>query len=169
MRKVCPSCEWRRYDNPTPVVAGIVELVEPQRIAEGKEANFVLVRDQQWPADWFGLVTGFLEAYEDPAEGIVREVKEELGLDATLERLVGAYAWSPMNEIILCYHVRAHASPEDIVLDKNELADFKIVPESALRPWGFGTGDGLRDFLHDRGHDVSGYSSGVPSGLPSKL
>ena len=61
MRRVCLAggCGYIHYDNPTPVVAGIVEL----------GSNVVLVRNRGWPADWYGLVTGFLERGETAEKG----------------------------------------------------------------------------------------------------
>ena len=75
-RKACPSesCDFVYWGNPTPVVAGIVE----------RAGRVVLVRSHGWPQDWYGLVTGFLEAGESPEEAIVREVKEEIGIDARI-------------------------------------------------------------------------------------
>jgi hypothetical protein len=40
------------------------------------DTSVILVQSHGWPTDWFGLVTGFLEEREDPAKGVLREVKE---------------------------------------------------------------------------------------------
>jgi NAD+ diphosphatase len=99
-RPACPreGCGYVHWDNPVPVVAAIVE----------REGHVLLVRNKTFPEKWFGLVTGFLERGETPEEGVLREVKEELGLDAELRALVGAYAFLPMNQLIVAYHVVAH-------------------------------------------------------------
>lgn len=39
----------------------------------------------------FGLVSGWVDSGEDPAETIVREVREEVGLDATIDALVNVF------------------------------------------------------------------------------
>jgi ADP-ribose pyrophosphatase YjhB (NUDIX family) len=39
----------------------------------------------------WGLVSGYVDAGESPAETIVREVREEVGLEAKVEALVGAF------------------------------------------------------------------------------
>ena len=64
-----PDCDYVFWDNPTPVVAALVE----------HEGHVVLVRNRSWPPKWYGLVTGFLERGEEPTDGVLREVREELG------------------------------------------------------------------------------------------
>jgi NAD+ diphosphatase len=142
-RQACvdPACGRVVYDNPTPVVAAIVE----------RGGCVVLAQNKGFPSTWFGLVTGFLERGEAPAEGVLREVKEELGLDGEIVELVGAYAFLPMNQVIIAYHVRAQG---EIVLG-DELAAFKEVPIAKLRPWPFGTGEAVRDWLTKRRPDAS--------------
>lgn len=124
------------YDNPTPVVAAIVE--------RGDEV--LLVRNQGWPKDWFGLVSGFLERGESPAAGVLREVEEELGLAAEVVSLVGVYEFEMMNQVIIAYHVRA----EGEAVAGEEIAEIKEVPTQRLRPWPFGTGAAVRDWLEAR-------------------
>lgn len=53
------------------------------------DERILLVRrsdDHSW-----GLVSGWVDSGEDPAETIVREVREEVGLDATIEALVNVF------------------------------------------------------------------------------
>jgi len=137
-RKGCTveACGFVHYDNPTPVVAAIVEL----------NAHVILVQNHGWPTDWFGLVTGFLESKEEPEAGVLREVREELGLDADLVGLVGVYGFDAMNQVIIAYHVRAQGH---IQLGA-ELAAYKAVPIHRLKPWPFATGLAVRDWLANR-------------------
>jgi len=138
-RKVCPSttCEYVHWDNPTPVVAAIVEL----------DGSLVLVRNRGWPAKMFGLVTGFLERGESPEDGVQREVREELGLECDGAELVGVYAFEAMHQVILAYHVPARG-PIEL---GDELEEHKRVPIDRLKPWPFGTGHAVRDWLARRG------------------
>ncbi len=108
--------------------------------------DVILVRNHGWPETWYGLVTGFLERDETPEEGVLREVKEELDLDASVESFVGVYTFAMRNELIVAYHVAAEG---EITLG-DELADFKRVPVDKLKPWGFGTGEAVRDWLANR-------------------
>jgi NADH pyrophosphatase NudC (nudix superfamily) len=141
-RPKCPACGWTHYGNPTPVVAGIVE----HREGPDDAPRVILVRNHGWPPKWLGLVTGFLEANETPEDGIVREVREELGLDATHPTLVGVYAFAQRNELIVAYHVTA-VGP--ITLGA-ELELHKRIAIEKLQPWPFGTGLALRDWLARR-------------------
>ena len=141
-RPKCPACGWTHYGNPTPVVAAIVE----HKLDASDEARVVLVRNHGWPAKWLGIVTGFLEAGETPEQGILREVKEELGLDGKVEGLVGVYAFEQRNELIVAYHVTATGP---ITLGA-ELESHKCVAIAKLQPWPFGTGHAVKDWLAKR-------------------
>ena len=107
------------------------------------EGEVVLVRSHGWPEKFFGLVTGFLEAGETPQQGVLREVKEELDLEAEIVSLVGAYSFELRNELIVAFHVRAAG----VLKLGAELAGFKRVDPAKLRAWEFGTGLAVRDWL----------------------
>lgn len=132
-RCLSESCNYVFWDNPTPVVGAIVVL----------DGNVVLVRNRLWPEKIFGLVTGFLEKGETPEEGILREVREELGLKGKIVDFVGYYPFFQMNQLILAFHVKAEG---EIVLGE-ELAEIKSVHPEKLRPWRFGTGYAVEDWL----------------------
>ena len=141
MRPACSSdtCNYVFWNNPTPVVAAIVEY----------QGNVVLVRSIGWPEGWFGLVTGFLEAGEMPDEAVQREVVEETGLKVLEHNYIGMYPFYRMNQLIIAYHVKAEG--EKVIIDATELEDFKLVPIEKVRPWGSGTGYALQDWLRSRG------------------
>jgi NADH pyrophosphatase NudC (nudix superfamily) len=138
-RLACPACSFVHWGNPVPVVASIVE----------RDGCVVLVRSIGRPATWYGLVAGFLERGEHPAAAALREVREELGIDARLESFVGIYPFERLNQVIFAYHVVGNAGP--ITLAADELDDYKEVPLAKLRPWSQGTGPALRDWLATRG------------------
>ena len=137
-RRACPDldCGYIYYDNPTPVVAALVE----------HEGAVLLARNKGWPETWFGLVAGFLERGETPEDGVLREVEEELGLHGEIVERIGVYSFFQMNQLILAYHI--HADGE--VRLGEELADYKRVPPEKLRPWAHGTGHAVRDWLAAR-------------------
>lgn len=130
------ECEFVHWDNPVPVVAGIVEV----------DGSIVLVRNVGWPEKMFGLVTGFLEKDETPEESILREVEEELGVSAQIFDFVGYYPYFDMNQLLLVFHLTAEG---DIVLGK-ELQNHRLIPIEKLRPWPFGTGIALKEWLEAR-------------------
>ena len=57
------------------------------------EGQVVLARNRAWPRSFYGLITGFLKRNETPDGCVVREVKEELDLDAVAPTLIGVYAF----------------------------------------------------------------------------
>ncbi len=140
-RLLCSKpCGYIYYNNPLPVVGAIVEY---------DDDTVVLTQNIGWPADWFGIVTGFLEKGETPAEAILREIQEELGLEqAEIVEFLGIYPFYQRNEIIFTYHVKATGS---ITMDATELQAIKLVPISKLRPWPFGTGPAVKEWLAKRG------------------
>lgn len=139
-RLICSKpCGYIFYDNPLPVVGAIVEY---------DDDTVVLVQNVGWPAEWFGIVTGFLEKNEEPADAILREIKEEIGLDAEIVERLGIYTFFQRNEIIITYHVRATG---EIRTDETEIQAYKLVPISQLKPWPFGTGPAVKEWLAKRG------------------
>jgi NADH pyrophosphatase NudC (nudix superfamily) len=139
-RRVCLSnCGFVYYDNPTPVVAAVVE----------HEDLVVLAHNRAWPSNWYGLITGFLERGESPPEAVLREVKEELGLHASEATLIGVYSFERMNQVIIGYHVLATGN---IKLNE-ELDDFRRVAPAKCRTWPVATGFLLRDWLRSRGFE----------------
>jgi NAD+ diphosphatase len=137
-REACPreGCGYVLWDNPLPVVAAIIE----------NEGSVLLVRQAGWPEKFFGLVTGFLEKGETPEEGVLREVKEELGLEGHVVSLVGVYPFVERNQVIIAYHVKAEGTPHL----GEELEACKSIPPDKLRPWPMGTGHAVRDWLEKR-------------------
>lgn len=134
----CPACGWTHWNNPTPVLAAIVEV----------DGQVLLARNAAWPPKMFALITGFMEAGETPQEGIAREVKEETDLDTLSVELVGVYDFQRMNQVIIAYHVQARGE----VRLSPELVDWRLYDPAELKCWPAGTGYALADWLRSRGH-----------------
>jgi NAD+ diphosphatase len=144
-RTACSAdCGFIHYDNPTPVVAAVVE----------HGGMVVLAHNRAWPQalrSFFGLITGFLERGESPEQCALREVKEELDLLGTAPTLIGVYPFEQMNQVIIAYHVPA----EGTITLNEELDEFRRVPLSECMAWSGGTGLALRDWLRSRGFEPS--------------
>jgi len=139
-RRVCSAgCGFVHYDNPTPVVAAVVEY----------EGAIVLARNRAWPRTFYGLITGFLERGETPQRCAVREVKEELNLDTGAPTLIGVYSFEQMNQVIIGFHIAATGT---IALN-DELDDYKLIAPERCKVWPAGTGFALRDWLRSKGHE----------------
>ena len=135
----CPACDYTHWNNPTPVLAAVVEY----------EGKVLLARNAAWPGKMFALITGFMEAGETPEGGIEREIKEETSLDTQSLKLIGVYDFQRMNQVIIAYH--AVCSGE--VSLSPELVDYRLYELDQLKCWPAGTGYALADWLRSRGHE----------------
>ena len=138
-RRACPheACGFVQWGNPTPAVGALVE----------HEGEIILARNRLWPEGIFALVTGFLEAREDPRAAVAREVGEELGLEVVESTLIGNYIFERNNEVMLCYHAVARGE----VRLGAELAEYRRVAPAMLRPWRRATGLAVADWMRARG------------------
>jgi TusA-related sulfurtransferase/ADP-ribose pyrophosphatase YjhB (NUDIX family) len=98
----CPACGWTHWNNPTPVLAAVIECAD-------RAGSVLLARNAAWPGRMFALITGFMEAGETPEDGITREVAEETGAAGASLDLIGVYDFQRMNQVIIAYHVLARA------------------------------------------------------------
>jgi NAD+ diphosphatase len=137
----CTACEFTHWNNPTPVLAAVVECVD-------RGGQILLARNAAWAHRMFALITGFMEAGETPQEGVAREVIEETGLSVDAVSLIGVYDFQRMNQVIIAYHAQARG---EIVLSP-ELAEYKLFAPQDVRCWPAGTGYALADWLRARGH-----------------
>jgi ADP-ribose pyrophosphatase YjhB (NUDIX family) len=135
----CPACGYTHWNNPTPVLAAVIEY----------NGQILLARNAAWSGRMFALITGFMEANETPSGGIEREIKEETNLDTTSLNLIGVYDFQRMNQIIIAYHA---VCVGDVVLSP-ELVEYKLYDHAAIKCWPAGTGYALADWLKSRGYD----------------
>ena len=140
VRTRCPACHWTHWNNPTPVLAAVIEMPD-------RDGHLLLARNAAWPGRFFGLITGFMEAGETPEGGIAREVLEETSLNVEAVKLIGVYDFQRMNQVIIAYHVVARG---EIKLSP-ELAEYKIVSPHEVKCWPAGTGQALAEWLTSRG------------------
>ncbi len=139
LRRACAdeACGFVQWGNPVPAVGALVE----------HEGEIILARNRAWPEGWFALVTGYLEAREDPKAAVVREVKEELGLEVVEAHLIGNYVFERKNEVMLCYHAVATGR----VSLGEELVEYRRYAPADLKPWPRATGFAVADWMRSRG------------------
>jgi ADP-ribose pyrophosphatase YjhB (NUDIX family)/predicted RNA-binding Zn-ribbon protein involved in translation (DUF1610 family) len=137
-RFVCEGCGFIHYMNPRVIAAVIVE-----------HGGRVLLQ-QRAMEPGMGLWTfpgGFLEIGETPAEGAIRETKEEVALDVVLGPLLGVYA-RPQVGIVMVVYEGTSTTDAAYVADHESLAvrwcEADAIPwpelafdttEQALRDW----------------------------------
>ncbi len=137
LRCTVPACGWTHWNNPTPVLAAVIEYRD----------KILLARNAAWSGKMFALITGFMEAGETPEQGIVREIREETDLAVSHLDLIGVYDFQRMNQVIIAYHAVAHGE----VKLSPELAEWRLYDFDAVRCWPSGTGHALADWLRGRG------------------
>ena len=133
----CVACGYTHWNNPTPVLAAIIEY----------EGKVLLARNAAWPGKMYALITGFMEAGESPEEGIRREIQEETALEVSALDLVGVYDFQRMNQVIIAYHAQAHGE----VRLSPELVDYRLYALEDVKCWRAGTGQALAKWLLSRG------------------
>lgn len=112
------------WDNPVPVAAALVQYRQ----------DIVLARNSQWPPGEFSLITGYLERGETPGEAAIREVKEELGLDAEVGGFIGCYSLREKNQLILAHWIVASGELQT----NDEIAEIRLLSRADLSRWKFG-------------------------------
>ena len=136
----CPVCDYTHWNNPTPVLAAVIECAD-------QGGQVLLARNAAWPTKFYGLITGFMEAGESPEEGVAREIAEETSLQVDALKLIGVYDFQRMNQVIIAYNAVAHGE----VRLSPELVDYKLLPPADIKCWPAGTGQAVADWLRSRG------------------
>lgn len=96
-RLVCPDCGFIDYQNPRVVVGSVATWSE--RILLVKRA--INPRRGYWT-----LPAGFLEHGESPAEGALREAREEACASLELDQLLAVYSIPRIGQVQLMYRAR---------------------------------------------------------------
>ncbi len=124
-RYVCEQsqCHYINWDNPVPVVAAIVKY----------NNKILLAQNAAWPDGRYSFVSGYLESREQPDIAVLREVKEELGLDAQIDKFVGHFIFNKKNQLLIVFSVMATGS----VRLNNELEAFKLFDEQEILEYMF--------------------------------
>ena len=130
------ECGFAFFNNPTPVVAVVVETPD----------GVVLAHNVAWPPGMRSIITGFVDPNELPVETAIRETKEELGLDAYDPEFIGHYMFHQKNQLIIGYSVKAQGH---ITLN-HELDEYKVIPVEKLQAWPGATGQTVADWLEKR-------------------
>ena len=135
----CTACGWTHWNNPTPVLAAVIEY----------RGQVLLARNAAWTGRQFALITGFMEAGETAEQGIAREIREETNLETQSLDLLGVWSFERMNQIIIAYHAVADG---EIRLSP-ELVEYKLFDLDRVKCWPAGTGQALAQWLRSRGHE----------------
>ncbi len=97
-REHCTGCGYVAFHNPAPVGLAVIEHQE----------RLVLIRRTVAPlAGFWAPPSGYVELGESVPEAVVREAREECGLEIALQRLLGVWSHPEVNAVIVGYRARA--------------------------------------------------------------
>lgn len=109
--KRCLSCRHEHYPHIHPCVIVLVKRGE----------EFLLVRKAEWPKGRYSLIAGFVDFGESLEECVLREVKEEAGVEVRNVRYVGSQSW-PFPSQLMAGFVADYAGGK-IRADETEVED----------------------------------------------
>ncbi|MDP9471764.1 MAG: NAD(+) diphosphatase [Chloroflexota bacterium] len=109
--KRCPACGLTSFPRLSP--AAIV------RVARGPEV--LLARAHNFPAAFFSVLAGFVEPGESLEETVMREVREEVGIDVADVRYFGSQPWPFPNSLMVGF--TATYAGGEIRVDDREIAE----------------------------------------------
>ncbi len=93
----CPACGTSHFPRTDPVVIMLVE----------SERGLLLGRRPGWPAGRYSLLAGFVAPGETAEDAVVREVREESGIEAYAPRFVASQPWPFPASLMLGFEARA--------------------------------------------------------------
>ena len=139
---VCARCKLNFYPRLSP---SIIVLVH-------KGDEVLLGRNHMFPEGLFSTLAGFVEPGESIEETVIREVKEEVGVNVGNVSYRGSQPWPFPNSLMLGFHAEYQSG--DIVLQEDEIAEADWFPctDLPLIPGKFAISRWLIDeYLSQRG------------------
>jgi ADP-ribose pyrophosphatase YjhB (NUDIX family) len=121
-RERCERCGLIAWRNPAPVGMALIE----------REGKLVLIRRQADPlAGYWAPPAGYVERGESVPQAVLREAKEETGLDIALDGLLDVYSRADVDVLIVAY--RAHAVGGRLVAGDDASEAGLFAPDAWLR------------------------------------
>lgn len=117
----CPACAAEHFPRNDPA---IIVLVTDER------DRCLLGHQRQWPAGRFSTLAGFVEPGESLEHAVIREVREEAGIDVVDPEYVGSQPWPFPSSLMLGFF--AAAVGIDIAVDGEEIAEARWFSRAEL-------------------------------------
>lgn len=120
--RVCSACSQLYYPRIAPVVMALV--------TRGRE--LLLTRKPGYAPGRYTVVAGFVEAGESVEHALIREVREEVSVEAAHPLYFGSQPWPFPNSLVMAFsleHVRGEVRPDGVELEDARWFDIDALPE----------------------------------------
>lgn len=110
----CPTCNTVVYPKISPAI--IVAIVCNDKILLARNSNFT--------GGWYSLIAGYADVGESLEDTLIREVKEEVGVDVKNIRYYKSQPW-PLSGSMMIGFVAEADENQPIVIDEKEIVEAK--------------------------------------------
>ena len=118
--KECPACGYVAYPRVSPAMMALV--------TRGRE--LLLARAHRFPPAMFSALAGFVEPGETIEDCVVREVREEVGIEVGKLTYYASQSWSFPHSLMIAF--TAEYAGGDIRCDDSEIAEARWFDADAL-------------------------------------
>ena len=122
----CPSCGLLAFPRLAPAMITLVTR------GEGADEEALLARGVQFRAPMYSCLAGFVEPGESLEQAVVREVREEVGVEVGDVRYWGSQPWPFPHSLMIGFTARWTAG--EIEIDPSEILDAQWYRRDALPP-----------------------------------
>lgn len=109
---ICPDCKTVVFPKISPAI--IVAIICKNKILLARNLNF--------PGKWYSLIAGYVDIGESFEEALIREVKEEVGVDIKNIRYYKSQPW-PLSGSVMIGFIAEADETQPISIDEKEIAD----------------------------------------------
>jgi len=120
--RVCPDCRYTSYPQVSPAAMVLV--------TRGRE--LLLVRKPEWPRKRYSALAGFVEAGEKIEDAVLRETREEVGIDIGNLRYFGSQPWPFPHSLMIAFvadYMSGELRPDGIEIAEAQWFDAAQLPE----------------------------------------
>lgn len=129
----CPNCGREHFPRTDPaVIVGVTSARHPDRLLLGSNAL--------WGVNRFSCFAGFVEAGESLEGGVLREVREESGVQVVDVRYRGSQAWPYPRSLMVGFHATS-ADDDTAVADGEEIVEVRWFDRAEIVAGLAGTSD----------------------------
>lgn len=151
----CPGCGREHFPRTDPaVIVAVTSALDPDLLLLGSNAA--------WGGDRFSCFAGFAEAGESLESTVVREVREEAGVEVRDLRYRGSQAWPYPRSLMVGFHATA-VDDAEAEADGDEIAAVRWFTRTEIAAALAGEGDLLLPGRASIAHRlISDWQSGAP-------